>query len=52
MFGEIEYDPSKQYTSVPMEEQLNALQKAIDNGKVCCISKFTSFFVIWVYLFL
>lgn len=50
MFGEIEYDTSKQYTSVPMEEQLNALQKAIDNGKVCCISKFTSF-VIWVYLF-
>ncbi|XP_078178941.1 uncharacterized protein LOC144573125 isoform X2 [Carex rostrata] len=34
MFGEIEYDPSKQYTSVPMEEQLNALQKAIDNGKI------------------
>lgn len=34
MFGETEYDLNKQYSSVPMEEQLDALQKAIDNGKV------------------
>jgi len=25
MFGETEYDPNCQYTSVPMEEQLEAL---------------------------
>jgi len=35
MFGETEYDPSFQYTSVPMEEQLEALGRAIDTGKVC-----------------
>ncbi|CAN6168380.1 unnamed protein product [Urochloa humidicola] len=35
MFGEIEYDPSCQYTSVPMEQQLEALGRAIDAGKVC-----------------
>lgn len=29
MFGEVEYDPSKQCASVSMEEQLDALQKAI-----------------------
>ncbi|KAJ4805222.1 NAD(P)-linked oxidoreductase superfamily protein [Rhynchospora pubera] len=34
MFGETEYDPTKQYSSVPMEEQLDALQKAIENGKI------------------
>ncbi|TVU23848.1 hypothetical protein EJB05_26231 [Eragrostis curvula] len=34
MFGETEYDPSRQYTSVPMEEQLEALGKAIDAGKI------------------
>jgi hypothetical protein len=36
MFGETEYDPSHQYMSVPMEEQLLALGRAIDAGKVCC----------------
>lgn len=35
MFGETEYDPSHQYMSVPMEEQLEALGRAIDAGKVC-----------------
>lgn len=35
MFGETEYDPNCQYTSVPMEEQLEALGRAIDAGKVC-----------------
>lgn len=34
MFGETEYDPSKQFTSVPMEEQLDALGKAVDAGKI------------------
>ncbi|XP_025815008.1 uncharacterized protein LOC112892051 isoform X2 [Panicum hallii] len=34
MFGETEYDPSSQYTSVPMEEQLEALGRAIDAGKI------------------
>ncbi|PWZ31596.1 Aldo-keto reductase [Zea mays] len=33
MFGETEYDPNRQYTSVPMEEQLEALGRAIDAGK-------------------
>jgi hypothetical protein len=35
MFGETEYDPSRQYTSVPMEEQIEALGSAVDAGKVC-----------------
>lgn len=35
MFGETEYDPSKQFTSVPMEEQLDALGKAVDADKIC-----------------
>nr|CAB3445565.1 unnamed protein product [Digitaria exilis] len=34
MFGEIEYDPSCQYTSVPMEQQLGALGRAVDTGKI------------------
>ncbi|KQJ87506.1 uncharacterized protein LOC100840354 [Brachypodium distachyon] len=34
MFGETEYDPSCQYASVPMEEQLEALRKGIDAGKI------------------
>nr|CAB3503112.1 unnamed protein product [Digitaria exilis] len=34
MFGEIEYDPSCQYTSVPMEQQLEALGRAVDTGKI------------------
>ncbi|KAJ1278010.1 hypothetical protein BS78_04G047500 [Paspalum vaginatum] len=34
MFGETEYDPSCQFASVPMEEQLEALGKAIDAGKI------------------
>jgi len=35
MFGETEYDPSRQYASVAIEEQLDALGRAINNGKVC-----------------
>ncbi|XVF80538.1 hypothetical protein PTKIN_Ptkin15bG0081500 [Pterospermum kingtungense] len=34
MFGEIDYDPVRQFSSVPMEEQLDALGKAVDAGKV------------------
>ncbi|CAA6654192.1 unnamed protein product [Spirodela intermedia] len=34
MFGEIEYDPDRQLTSVPIEEQLDALGRAVDAGKV------------------
>ncbi|XP_020575865.1 uncharacterized protein LOC110021618 isoform X4 [Phalaenopsis equestris] len=34
MFGETEYCPSYQYSSVPIEEQLDALGKAISAGKI------------------
>ncbi|XP_047084525.1 protein tas-like [Lolium rigidum] len=34
MFGETDYDLSRQYASVPMEEQLEALGKGIDAGKI------------------
>ena len=34
MFGETEYNPSWQYCSVTIEEQLYALSKAADAGKV------------------
>lgn len=34
MFGETEYNPSWQYCSVTIEEQLIALSKAADAGKV------------------
>ncbi|KMS96551.1 hypothetical protein BVRB_8g201980 isoform F [Beta vulgaris subsp. vulgaris] len=34
MFGEIEYDPRRQYCSTPIEEQLHALTRAVDAGKV------------------
>ncbi|KAK0582956.1 hypothetical protein LWI29_031502 [Acer saccharum] len=34
MFGETEYDPIRQYKSVSIEEQLDALGKAVDAGKV------------------
>jgi hypothetical protein len=36
MFGETDYDLSRQYASVPMEELLEALGKGIDAGKVLC----------------
>jgi hypothetical protein len=35
MFGETEYDPNRQYMSVPTEEQIEALGRALDAGKVC-----------------
>ncbi|XP_031250946.1 uncharacterized protein LOC116108850 isoform X2 [Pistacia vera] len=34
MFGETQYDPTKQYTSIGVEEQLVALAKAVDAGKI------------------
>ncbi|KAF0896809.1 hypothetical protein E2562_028106 [Oryza meyeriana var. granulata] len=34
MFGETDYDTSHQYVSVPIEEQLMALGRAIDSGKI------------------
>lgn len=34
MFGETEYDPIQQYSSIPIEEQLGALGEAVDAGKV------------------
>ncbi|XP_073303511.1 uncharacterized protein [Primulina huaijiensis] len=34
MFGEIEYDPTRNFSSVSVEEQLSALQKAIGAGKI------------------
>ncbi|KAL2900498.1 Protein tas, partial [Bienertia sinuspersici] len=34
MFGEIEYDPKRQYASTPIEEQLRAFTRAVDAGKV------------------
>ncbi|PPD78766.1 hypothetical protein GOBAR_DD24307 [Gossypium barbadense] len=33
MFGETEYDPVRQFSSVPIEEQLDALGRAVDAGK-------------------
>ncbi len=37
MFGETEYDPSRQFGSIPIEEQLDALGRAVDAGKVSFI---------------
>ena len=34
MFGERLYDPSRAYTSTPIPEQLEALQRAVEQGKV------------------
>ncbi|CBI32289.3 unnamed protein product, partial [Vitis vinifera] len=37
MFGETEYDPTRQFSSVFIEEQLDALGRAVDAGKIRCI---------------
>ena len=37
MFGEIEYDSNRQFCSIPIEEQLDALGRAVDSGKVSFI---------------
>ncbi|XP_059069894.1 uncharacterized protein LOC131053546 isoform X10 [Cryptomeria japonica] len=34
MFGETEYDPTQQYAAVPIEEQLEALGRAFNAGKI------------------
>lgn len=34
MFGETEYDPIQQFSAVGIEEQLDALGRAVDAGKV------------------
>ncbi|KAH7316214.1 hypothetical protein KP509_21G083100 [Ceratopteris richardii] len=34
MFGEVDYDPSCRYSSVPLEEQLDALSSAVSAGKI------------------
>ncbi|XP_042491388.1 protein tas-like isoform X3 [Macadamia integrifolia] len=34
MFGETDYDPTRQFSSVPIEEQLDTLGKAVDAGKI------------------
>lgn len=47
MFGETDYDPLRNYTSISFEEQLDALERAIDAGKVSHDGKdatFTNYF--------
>lgn len=47
MFGETDYDPLRHYTPVCFEEQLDALERAVDAGKVSRDSKdanFTNYF--------
>lgn len=34
MFGETEYDPTRQFDSVGIEEQLDSLGRAVEAGKV------------------
>ncbi|XP_021819002.1 aldo-keto reductase-like isoform X2 [Prunus avium] len=34
MFGEIEYDPTRKFSSIPIDEQLDALGIAVDSGKI------------------
>ena len=34
MFGETEYEPSRQFCSIGIEEQLGALGRAVAQGKV------------------
>lgn len=34
MFGETEYDPVQQYSSISIDEQLDALSRAVNDGKV------------------
>lgn len=41
MFGEIEYDPIRQFDSVSIEEQLDALGRAVDAGKVSDTYKYS-----------
>ena len=34
MFGEVDYKPANAYSSVPFEEQMGALSKAVTAGKI------------------
>ncbi|XP_024629537.1 protein tas isoform X2 [Medicago truncatula] len=34
MFGETEYDPVQQYSSISIDEQLDALSRAVNDGKI------------------
>lgn len=34
MFGDVDFDPSYSYASVPLEEQLSALGQAVAAGKI------------------
>ncbi|BBG92391.1 Histone superfamily protein [Prunus dulcis] len=34
MFGEIEYDPTRQFCSIATDEQLDALGRAVDSGQI------------------
>lgn len=34
MFGETDYDPVRQFNPVSFDEQLDALRRAVDAGKV------------------
>ena len=34
MFGEVDFKPAYTYSSVPLEEQLEALSRAVEAGKV------------------
>lgn len=34
MFGETEYDPVQQYSSISIDEQLEALSRAVNDGKI------------------
>lgn len=42
MFGDTDYDPSSSYLAVSIEEQLQALSVAVEEGKVAPL--FPSFF--------
>ncbi|KAL6285065.1 hypothetical protein ACE6H2_009455 [Prunus campanulata] len=34
MFGEIEYDPTRKFSSIPIDEQLDALGRPVDSGEI------------------
>lgn len=34
MFGETDYDPVRQYPSISIDEQLEALSRAVEAGKI------------------
>lgn len=40
MFGDVDYNPAARYSAVPIEEQLMALGRAVEAGKVRSVSLF------------